>query len=191
VPDFTAIVLAVKQSGADVMGTYMFEADQAIFAKQLRQLGVRLSWVGSPTTASVTARNLAGPALYGTYAVTDFNENSSHTAESYATRYQTAYKVAPDFLSAWSYDALHVLARAMTEGKSLEPEKLRQSILAVKGYDGAEGVYNFDRNGDGLHGGARTDNAAAGRALPRNGDYQLSDHRHAGADQLDRLYARP
>ncbi|HEY6336843.1 MAG TPA: ABC transporter substrate-binding protein, partial [Alphaproteobacteria bacterium] len=26
------------------------------------------------------------------------------------------------------------------------------AILAVKGYQGSEGVYNFDQNGDGLHG---------------------------------------
>ena len=58
--DFTAVALAVKQSGADVMGTYMFEADQAIFAKQLRQLGVTPTWVGSPTTVSVMALKLAG-----------------------------------------------------------------------------------------------------------------------------------
>jgi branched-chain amino acid transport system substrate-binding protein len=45
--DFTPVVLAVKQSGADVMGTYMgFPADQAIFARQLRQLGVNIAWVG-------------------------------------------------------------------------------------------------------------------------------------------------
>ena len=73
--DFTAVALAVKQSGADVMGTYMFEADQAIFAKQLRQLGVTPTWVGSPTTVSVMALKLAGPALYGSYAVTDFNRD--------------------------------------------------------------------------------------------------------------------
>jgi branched-chain amino acid transport system substrate-binding protein len=47
---------------------------------------------------------------------------------------------------------VHVLARAIVDAKSLEPEKLRQAILSVKGYPGAEGVYNFDKNGDGLHG---------------------------------------
>ena len=80
--DFTAVALAVKQSGADVMGTYMFEADQAMFAKQLRQMGVNPTWVGSPTTVSVTALKLAGPALYGSYAVTDFNRNLSEAAKA-------------------------------------------------------------------------------------------------------------
>src|SRR5271165_1584679 len=42
--DFTPVALAVKQSGADVMNTYMtFETDVGIFAKQLRQLGVNIA----------------------------------------------------------------------------------------------------------------------------------------------------
>ncbi len=115
-------------------------------------MGVSITWVGSPTTASITARKLAGPALYGAYAVTDFSPDSSDAAKAFAAKYEAAYKVVPDLLSAWSYDAVHVLARAMAEAKSLDPEKLRQTILSTKGYAGAEGAYNFDQNGDGLHG---------------------------------------
>jgi branched-chain amino acid transport system substrate-binding protein len=151
--DFTAVALAVKQSGADVMGTYMpFETDQGIFAKQLRQLGVALTWVGSPTTVTNTALKLAGPALYGSYAVADYNRESSEAAKAFSTKYEAAYKIAPDNFGSWTYDAVHVLAHAITDAKSLEPEKLRQAILSVKGYAGAEGIYNFDKNGDGLHG---------------------------------------
>src|SRR5882672_11115597 len=63
--DFAPVVLAIKKSGAEVLGTYMtVPADQAIFAKQLRQLGVSIQWIGSPTTAAVTTRTLAGEALY-------------------------------------------------------------------------------------------------------------------------------
>jgi branched-chain amino acid transport system substrate-binding protein len=151
--DFTPVALAVKQSGADVMGTYMtFEPDQGIFAKQLRQLGVALTWVGSPTTVTTTALKLAGPALFGSYAVVDFNRDSSEAAKAFAAKYEAAYRSAPDFFASWPYDAVHVFARAIGEAKSLEPDKVRKAILAVKGYAGAEGTYNFDANGDGLHG---------------------------------------
>jgi len=151
--DFTPVALAVKQSGADAMGTYFtFEPDQAIFAKQLAQLGVRLAWVGSPTTVTTTARNLAGEALYGTFAVTDFNRDSSAAAKSFAARYEAAYHSAPDNFSSWTYDAMTVLCLAINNAKSLEPDKIRQAILAVRGFAGAEGTYNFDKNGDGLHG---------------------------------------
>jgi branched-chain amino acid transport system substrate-binding protein len=151
--DFTPVALAVKQSGADVMGTYMTqEPDQGIFAKQLRQLGVTLTWVGSPTTVTITALKLAGPALYGSYAVVDFNKDSSETAKAFSTKYAATYKSEPDYFSSWTYDAMRVLADAIGHAKNLQPETIREAILAVKGYAGAEGIYNFDRNGDGLHG---------------------------------------
>jgi branched-chain amino acid transport system substrate-binding protein len=151
--DFTPVVLAVKQSGADVMATYMtLPPDLAIFARQLRQLGVNIAWVGSPTTVATDSLKLAGPALYGTYAVADFAADSSPAAKEFATKYEATYKSAPDYHGAWTYDAVHVLAPAINNAKSLEPQKIREAILSVKGYPGAEGTYNFDQNGDGLRG---------------------------------------
>ena len=150
--DFTPVVLAVKQSGADVMGTYMpFPPDLAIFARQLRQLGVNIAWVGSPSTVGTTALRLAGPALYGSYAVSDFAADSSPAAKEFAIKYEANYKSAPDLYGAWAYDAVHVLALAIDNAKSLEPQKIREAILSVKDYPGVEGTYNFDQNGDGLH----------------------------------------
>jgi branched-chain amino acid transport system substrate-binding protein len=151
--DFTPVALAVKQSGADVMGTYMtFENDEGIFAKQLRQLGVNVDWVGSASTVTATALKLAGPALYGSFAVADFNADSSPAAKKFAAQYEETYKSVPDQFGAWTYDAVHVMALAIDNAKSLEPSKIREAILSIKGYPGAEGIYNFDQNGDGLHG---------------------------------------
>jgi branched-chain amino acid transport system substrate-binding protein len=152
--DFTPVALAIKQSGADILGTYMTnEPDQGIFAKQLRQLGVnKIQWVGSPTTVTTTALKLAGPALFGTYAVVDFNKDSSPEARAYADKYIDRYKTIPDLFGAWAYDATHILAMAINKAKSLEPAKIRAAILAIKDYQGAEGTYTFDANGDGLHG---------------------------------------
>jgi branched-chain amino acid transport system substrate-binding protein len=151
--DFTPVAFAVKQSGADVMGTYMtFSPDQAIFARQLRQLGVNIAWVGSPTTVNTTVLRLAGPALYGSYAVSDFAADSSAGAKEFAAKYEANYKSAPDPRGAWTYDAVHVLALAIENAKSIDPQQIREAILSVKSYQGAEGIYNFDQNGDGLHG---------------------------------------
>src|SRR5439155_18227080 len=64
--DFTPVVLAIKQSGADVLGSYFtFENDLGIFARQLRQLGVNIPWVGSPSVVAVSSTKLAGPGLVG------------------------------------------------------------------------------------------------------------------------------
>src|SRR5277367_684497 len=71
--DFTPVVLAIKSSGADAIGSYFtFENDLAVFARQLRQLGVTLPWVGSPSIVAANALKLAGPAIWGTYGVADY-----------------------------------------------------------------------------------------------------------------------
>jgi len=151
--DFSAVVLAVRQSSADVLATYFsLDTDLGIFARQLRQLGVTIPWIGSAAIANVTARNLAGPALHGTYGVADFAVEANPVSKSFAERYQAAYKVMPDLTAAWVYDAVHLLARAIRDANSTEPEAIRSAILAIRGYLGAEGEYNFDANGDGLHG---------------------------------------
>src|SRR5262249_10217703 len=47
--DFTPIVLAIKKSGADVIGSYMTNSpDVGIFAKQPPPLRPRTRWVGAP-----------------------------------------------------------------------------------------------------------------------------------------------
>jgi len=111
-----------RSRGADVMATYMFDTDQGIFAKQLRQLGVTPTWVGSPSTVTTTALKLAGAALYGSYAVADFNKDSSAAAKAFSAKYEAAYKFPADFYASWTYDALQVLAAAIGEAKNLEPE---------------------------------------------------------------------
>jgi branched-chain amino acid transport system substrate-binding protein len=152
-PDFTPVVLAIKSSGADVMGSYFtFENDQAIFARQLRQLGVTIPWVGSPTTVAAATLKLAGPALWGTYAIADYAVDSSPEAKEFAQLYSAVSNAPPDLQSAWPYDAIGILSAAINKAGSTDPGKIRDAMLSTKGYKGAEGEYNFDQFGDGLHG---------------------------------------
>jgi branched-chain amino acid transport system substrate-binding protein len=152
-PDFTPVVLAVKQSGADVIGSYFtFENDLAVFARQAKQLGVNIPWIGSPSIVATPALNLGGATLYGTYGVADFNADSSPEAKAFAAKYTELFKARPDNFGAWTFDAVNVLARGIKDAGGADPEKLRSAIIAIKGMKGAEGEYNFDENGDGLHG---------------------------------------
>jgi branched-chain amino acid transport system substrate-binding protein len=151
--DFTPIVLAVKGSGADVLSSYIANStDVGIFAKQLRQLGVKAQWVGSPSVSTDTAMKLAGEALHGTYSIADFAVGSSPEAEAYAKKYKEKYNLEPDLYSSWAYDSVNVLALAIKNANSTKPEDIRKAIHTIKGYKGVEGTYTFDKNGDGLHG---------------------------------------
>lgn len=152
-PDFTPTVLAIKQSGADVICSYFtFENDLALFARQLRQLGVGAAWIGSPTITYTTSLKLAGSALNGTYGVTDFAADANPEARAFSDRFEQLYKERPDVSAAWTYDGLTVLAAAINHAGSTDPEQVRSAVLAIQGFKGVEGEYRFDENGDGLHG---------------------------------------
>jgi branched-chain amino acid transport system substrate-binding protein len=151
--DFTPVALAVRQSGADILASYMtFETDNGIFARQLRQFGSRMDWIGSASAASVTAVKLGGPALNGVYAVVDFNREANPTAKTFAEKYEAAYKSPADLFGSWAYDAARVLIEGIRNAGSTDPAKIREAILAIKDKPGSEGTYSYDQNGDGLHG---------------------------------------
>ena len=171
--DFTPVVLAVRQAGAEVIGSYFtFENDLGIFARQLRQLGVNLPWVGSPSITNVTALKLAGPALYGTYGVADYAEEACDAARAYGKAYRDLYRLEPDNQSSWTFDAVTVLAQAINAAGKTDPQAIREALLAVKGHVGAEGTYAFDANGDGLHGYNVVQNEKGRMSFTKRVDFQ-------------------
>jgi branched-chain amino acid transport system substrate-binding protein len=152
-PDFTPVALAIKSSGADIIGSYMgFASDHAIFARQLQEVGVTLPWIGSAGIVGADSVKLGGPALWGTYGVADYAVESSPEAKEFAKLYSAVVNVPPDQSSAWTYDAIGVLSAAINKAGSTDPDKIRAVVLSTKGYKGAEGEYNFNEFGDGLHG---------------------------------------
>ena len=55
--DFTGVVQALKKSGATGLSTYMtFGTDLGVLARQIKQLGVQVTWVGSPSITGVDSR---------------------------------------------------------------------------------------------------------------------------------------
>lgn len=151
--DFTAVVLSVKKSGADIIGSYMTNSpDVGIFARQLRQLGVQAEWIGSTSLVTETALKLAGDALWGTHTVTDFFVDANPESKAFAAKFKAKHGFNPDLYSAWSYAALHLLKSAIEKAGSTDSAAIRTAILNTKGLKGIEGEYHFDQNGDGLHG---------------------------------------
>jgi branched-chain amino acid transport system substrate-binding protein len=151
--DFTPLALQVKSSGAEIIGSYMTNApDVGIFARQLRQMGVQADWIGSTSVVTDTAMKLAGESLWGVYSVADFAIEANDESRGYAKRYRAKYAADPDLFSAWAYGGVYLLKHAIEKAKSTEPEAIRAALLATKGLKGVEGTYNFDPNGDGVHG---------------------------------------
>ena len=68
----------------------------------------------------------------------------------YAEAYKKEYNEEFNDAGAWVYDGLNILVGAIkTAGE--DRAKIREAILALKGYQGVSGTFSFTPNGDGLH----------------------------------------
>jgi branched-chain amino acid transport system substrate-binding protein len=85
-------------------------------------------------------------------AITDFTTGANDLTRAFVKKYRDKYGINPDTFASWSYDAMQVLALAIRNAGSTEPEAVRAAIPAITGCKGLEGTYEFDQNGDGLHG---------------------------------------
>lgn len=150
--DYTSFLEKIKSSGANVLATYMTNSeDEAQMLKQLRQLGLKIKIMGSPSIATAVCLQLAGPAVNGTYGVSDFVADGNPQAKAFSAKYVAKYHSQPDLFGGWVYDSINVLSKVIAKDGTSGPA-IQKGIRAVRGYKGVEGTYNFDKNGDGLHG---------------------------------------
>ncbi len=146
--DMTGQLKAIKAAGATaIISVNTFPLDSLTTGRQMQQLGLHLTLVGSPNFAGPD--EYPSPFLYGTYAVTDYVANQSPEAVAFDAGMKAQFHLAGGSV-AYAYDGLKMLVLVMRQ-VGIDPRAVRQGLLAIKGYHGAEGTYTFDRSGDGLH----------------------------------------
>ena len=147
--DFTAQLLALKNAGAEVMVVYATAGPAiAVIQRQYRQIGSPYKFLGSPTSAQENTLNLSKEAAEGLVAMMD--NVPGETLKKYAVDYKKEYNEELNTFAAFDYDALNILATAIRKGGE-DRAKVREAILATKGYVGVLGTYSFTPNGDSLH----------------------------------------
>jgi len=148
--DFTAQLLSLKNAGAEIMVLYGTNPeDVAVIQRQYRQLGSPYKYMGSPSSQMKDALNLSRDAAEGLVAIADFVPGQSEVNNKYAGDYRKEYNEEYDTTSAWAYDGLKILVEAIKKAGE-DRAKIREAILATKGYKGVLGTFSFTPNGDGL-----------------------------------------
>ncbi len=149
--DLTAQVLAIKKANATALISYFSAPDSLLpLAREMHQVGVHLTWLGSSSLGAMRIRLAGGALLYNTYVAEDYAPGQSPEANAFARASEATFHLSATFEAAYVYDGLQILAMVMRQ-VGTSNQAIRQGILGIKGYRGVEGTYTFDRNGDGLH----------------------------------------
>jgi len=147
-PDFSPLLLKLRQSKADGLLIIASDKDTADIAQRARLLGWQIplftsSWAPTENLIDNGGQAVEGIKFEQAYALT----SQSKTLLNFQARYKTRFGNAPLFGAALAYDATMVLSSGLkkTGGK---PGGLRQALVEIRDFPGIMGSFSFDEFGD-------------------------------------------
>jgi ABC-type branched-subunit amino acid transport system substrate-binding protein len=145
--DYTSALTKIKGSGADTLYFTGYLAEAGLIVRQAKDLGLPVRLVGGDATNDPTVIRTAGPAAEGFIATTSPLPAFLPAAAAFSKAYTERYGSGPGPYSVYEYDAVKVLADAITRAGSTDSTKVVEALRATR-YDGVTGQIAFDAKGD-------------------------------------------
>ena len=141
-PDVSAIVTAVRNSGADFVYWCGYHADGSNVIKQLRQGGYEGDIAVGDGSASVELITACGDAGEGVYVTSPPFVEFAEGGEKFVADYRAKFNVDPGTYATLCYDTLFVLKTAVEKAGSIELEAVRDAVQSIE-YQGLSGLVKF------------------------------------------------
>ena len=138
-------IAKIKASGAKCVDVWLTPQDQATFVNEAHNLGDSFTVLGNDETsadatfaglAKANANGMISAELTAAYA-------PNATVKAFAAAYLKQFKVATTPFAELSYDAVFMLAQAITAGKSTAPASIQTQLNKITNYNGLTGKLTF------------------------------------------------
>ena len=136
-------IAALKPDAVLVAGLYQ---EAALILKKARELGITVPFIGNNGFNSPQLIKSAGAAADGSIVASPWYPGKDDAkVKSFIAAYKAKYNKEPDQFAAQAYDALYIMADALEKaGTTNDRKKLRDSLAAVKDFQGVTGKFAFD-----------------------------------------------
>ncbi len=156
-PDQKPILTKIRASGADLvyMGAVVETGAQTII-RQMKDLGMvapKVDFMGpdglyeEELLKAATCDAAMGVDMHITFASLPFEQLVGKGGEVYKL-YKERYKIEPTSYALYSWEAAEVTIEAIKRTGAKDREKIRAAIAATKDFNGLNGKWSFDANGD-------------------------------------------
>ncbi len=150
--DFMAILTSIKAKKPDVIFFGGMDAVAGPMMKQIKQLGLKVKFLGGDGICSTELAKLAGDAMADDQVVCaeagGVEGEGKAAMEKFKVDFKAKNKLEVTVYEPYVYDALNVMVAAMVKADSAEPAKYLPVLAATAGYKGITGVIAFDEKGD-------------------------------------------
>lgn len=143
--DFTAQITKLKQAKADVLVFTGYYTEAALLMNEAAKQNLDIHLIGGDGLYGQDLAKLGGSAVEEKvifYCGFSTDQPSPQT-DKFLKAYRAKYKEDPDMFSAQYYDAVMILAKAMTDAKSTDPSVFKNELAKLKDYPGVSGNTTF------------------------------------------------
>jgi len=156
-PDQKPILTKIRASGADLvyMGAVVETGAQTVI-RQMKDLGMvapKVSFMGpdglyeDELLKAATCDAVMGVDMHMTYASLPFEKLTGKGGDVYKL-YKEKYKIEPTSYALYSWEAAEVAIEAINKAGVKDRAKILAAIAATKDFNGLNGKWSFDANGD-------------------------------------------
>jgi branched-chain amino acid transport system substrate-binding protein len=129
--DFRAVLTQIRAQKPDAIFAPGYYSEAAIIVRQARELGMTMPILGGDGWVGEPLRN-GREALKNTYISNHYSgDNPAPVVQNFVSAYRKKFNREPDSIAALSYDAVKVLADAITRAASTEGARVRDALAAA------------------------------------------------------------
>ncbi len=146
--DFSAQIAALKATKPDLIYAPNYYAEDALLARQLKNLGVEVPILTGDGAQVPELITLGGPAVNGMYFTAHFHRDQAATplARDFRKAYEKNHNKELGAFTALGADSYFLLLHAITQANSLEGPKIAQALAETKDFPGVSGTLTMDEN---------------------------------------------
>jgi branched-chain amino acid transport system substrate-binding protein len=151
--DFSAQLTRIKDSNPDAIfiSAAVIETPQILI--QGHQLGIPVD-VPFLITFTLASSQIepAGDAAEGAITFTSWISTADTPGnQAFVQNYQSAYGIEPDVWAAQSYATVYILAKAIADAQSADPNAIRDALANITDFDTILGKFSFNSVGDAVY----------------------------------------
>jgi branched-chain amino acid transport system substrate-binding protein len=139
--DFTAQISALKGKNPDLIYAPNYYAEDALLAKQLQGLGVKVPVLTGDGAQVPELLSIGGAAVEGMYFTAHFHRQGATTplGKQYLKAYEETYKKDLDAFTALGADSYFLLHQALEKAGSPDGARVAQVLAGTKNFPGVTG----------------------------------------------------
>lgn len=151
--DFTGQIVKMKSAGVDTMIVWTHDAELAIHARQMYELGLKTKVVSSPgATMQQVIDMVQKEHIEGWFSVSDFVSTSTDKkVTDFIGKFKGAYKIEPELYASSYYGAAQIVLNAIKNANSTDRKAIRDAVAKTTNLDVPNGIATCDATNDLIH----------------------------------------